>query len=356
MFGSGWASATNRSGFKMGNGPRRCCRIKGLETLAFIVILIIAQCCFCQSEHIPQNTEDRAQNDGARHNQDKVLTPPRTSNPERQVIHSGGSVENAKKFLGIVGAHSGTKGPTSSPRPAQKVFISEDNKHGDKHQGPRVIFAEDIPTSERKPKADKSPVEVPVAEEIIDEKPSEKVKFISDIEEITEEIISQNEPADQAHEDEEAGSASQDKDSGQQDPKEDKSESKDNEEKRAEKATEKRESDENKKSDEPMDLSEKADQYVMSAISNDKGEAQKEKSEHEKSTEDFIEIEVPDETSVREMANFLTELRRKVHETVESKNVDRVSGKSDVKDAQEVEKEVEEEEETQMALDEMDER
>lgn len=409
MFGSGWASATNRSGFKMGNGPRRCCRIKGLETLAFIVILIIAQCCFCQSEHIPQNTEDRAQNDGARHNQDKVLTPPRTSNPERQVIHSGGSVENAKKFLGIVGAHSGTKGPTSSPRPAQKVFISEDNKHGDKHQGPRVIFAEDIPTSERKPKADKSPVEVPVAEEIIDEKPSKeskssstipddsvskdetqlkltqetqekeekqkqkkvekeeenteetgkdkasRVKFISDIEEITEEIISQNEPADQAHEDEEAGSASQDKDSGQQDPKEDKSESKDNEEKRAEKATEKRESDENKKSDEPMDLSEKADQYVMSAISNDKGEAQKEKSEHEKSTDDFIEIEVPDETSVREMANFLTELRRKVHETVESKNVDRVSGKSDVKDAQEVEKEVEEEEETQMALDEMDE-
>lgn len=145
-------------------------------------------------------------------------------------------------------------------------------------------------------------------------------------------------------------------DSGKLDPKENFSESKGNEEKRAEKAAEGHDADENKKSDEPKDLPEKVDQYVKSTISKDKGGAREEKSELEKRADDIVDIEVPDEAYVREKANLLTALRRKVHDMVESESVDKVSDKSDVKDAEKVEKEVEEKKQTQTALDEMEDR
>ncbi|XP_063612827.1 cilia- and flagella-associated protein 251-like [Penaeus indicus] len=414
MFGRGWAK--NRSGFKMGNGPRRCCRFAGLETLAFIVILIFAQCCFCQSESVPKSTEDRGKTDGAKHKLEEVLTPPHTPNPERHEIRSRSSVENAKKILGLLETHSSTESPAPRPKPAQKVFIFEDNKHGGKHQGPKVIFAEDVVPNERKPKADKSPVEAPVAEDLADEKSTKRskssstisddsvskdetqlkptqetqkeeeekeekqkqkkvekeegkkketgkdkesrVKFISDTEKITEEeTISENEPHSQAQGDKEAGSTSQDKDSGKEDPKENISERKDKGEKRAEKGVDELDTDQNKKSNEPRDLPEKADQYVKSAISKDKAEAREKRPELEKSAQDIVEIEVPDEAYVREKANILTALRRKVHDTVESKNVDKVSDKSDLNDVEKkVEEKVEEEEQTQMALDEMEHR
>lgn len=131
---------------------------------------------------------------------------------------------------------------------------------------------------------------------------------------------------------------------------------KDSEENRVEETTVEPEPKEKEKKDKPKDLPEKVDQYIKSGVSKEDKDSQKAKPKEVESTEEVVDTEEFDSTSIRGMANLLTEFRRKVRVAVESDSVHKVSDKSDVKDFKKVEKEAEEEDQSPKVLDEKEER